>query len=78
MTGRLLIIARDFNAAQHWAKRNRLSPGVWVYASSYHNIRGNTGCNHVLIDGWKERPDWEILAAELKAEKSEPSETYRG
>ena len=64
---RLLIVARDFNTAKHWAFDNKLSPGIWVYISSYHNIRGNAGSKYVLLDNWKLRPDADILKAELEA-----------
>ena len=66
MFKRVLIIARDFNAAQHWAKGQKMSPGQWVYVSSYHNIRGNVGSEYVMLDGWTLRPDAEILKADLK------------
>ncbi len=66
MDKRLLIVARDYNQAQHWAKDQRLSPGRWVYVSSYHNIQGNAGSDYVLLDNWGLRPDAEILFDALK------------
>lgn len=66
MFERLLVIARDFNAANHWAKENRISPGRWVYASSYHNIKGNAGAEYVMLTGWDLRPDASILIEALK------------
>lgn len=66
MYKRLLIVARDFNQAQHWAKEQRFSPGQWVYVSSYHNVRGNAESEYVLLEGWKLRSDSEILMSELK------------
>lgn len=67
MFKRLLIVARDFNQAQHWAKDQRMSPGQYVYVSSYHNIRGNAGSEYVMLDNWKLRPDADILLTELKS-----------
>lgn len=57
MEKRLLIVARDFNAAQHWAKEQRMTPGRWVYVSSYHNIQGNAGNPYIKLEGWLDRPD---------------------
>jgi hypothetical protein len=65
MVKRLLVVARDFNTAQHWAKNQHMSPGYWVYVSSYHNIQGNAGCEYTLLDNWKLRPDAEILKEKL-------------
>lgn len=67
MHKRLLIIARDFNEARHWAQKQRLSPGQWVYASSYHNIRGNAGSEYVTLGEWKQRVDSGLLLSELEA-----------
>jgi hypothetical protein len=61
MHKRLLIIARDFNQAQHWAKDQRMSPGHWVYVSSFHNIQGNVGCEYVKLPNWELRPDAQLL-----------------
>ena len=66
MLKRLLIVARDYNRASHWAKEQRISPGFYVYVSSFHNIRGNAGSEYVLLDGWELRPD----AAQMKEELS--------
>lgn len=64
MFKKLLIIARDFNQAQHWAKDKKMSPGQWVYVSSFHNVMGNAASEYVLLDKYKERPDLnQILAA---------------
>lgn len=71
MFKRLLIIARDFNQAQHWAKEQKMSPGQWIYASSYHNIQGNAGSEYVLLDNWELRPDADILFTELKVANCE-------
>jgi hypothetical protein len=62
---RLLVLAKSYNQAQHWAKAQNLSLGRWVYVSSYHNILGNAGCDYVELDGWKERPDADILLEHL-------------
>lgn len=62
---RLLIIARDYNSAQHYAKERKLSPGRWVYISSYHNIMGNPGCDYIKIPGWESRPDIDMLETAL-------------
>ena len=67
MLNRLLILARDFTTAQHWAKNQKISTGCWVYVSSYHNIRGNAESDYVLLDNWKLRPDADILSTELEA-----------
>lgn len=66
MYKRLLIVARDYNQAQHWAKDQRMSPGQYVYVSSYHNIMGNAGSEYVLLDGWNLRPDGMVLLDKLK------------
>ena len=66
MLKRLLIIAREYNTANHWTKGQRLSPGCWVYASSYHNIMGNAGSEYVKLPGWELRPDAEQLDEALK------------
>lgn len=65
MFKRLLIVARDYVQAQHWAKDQRLSPGQWVYASSYHNIIGNRESEYVLLENWDLRPDAPILLQTL-------------
>ena len=67
MFKRLLIVAKDYNQAQHWAKSQRMSPGVWVYVSSFYNIQGNAGNEYVLLDGWELRPDANVLKAELES-----------
>lgn len=64
---RLLIVARDFNQANHWAKDQKMSPGAWVYVSSFHNIRGNVESEYVKLLGWETRPDADILQIELEA-----------
>jgi hypothetical protein len=69
MFERLLIIARDFNQANHWAKEQRMSPGRWVYVSSYHNINGNAGAEYVMLDGWTLRPDAVQLKEQLEIYK---------
>jgi hypothetical protein len=80
MFKRLLVIARDFATAQHWAKDNKLSLGQWVYVSSFHNVNGNTGSEFVKLPGWHLRPDCKILDQALEdchcVERSEnpPSE----
>lgn len=63
---RLLVIARDFNAAKYWARQNKLSPGYWVYISSFYNIQGNPGCEYVKVEGWDTRPDVSVLEENLK------------
>ena len=63
---RLLIIARDFNAAKHWAHEHKLSPGQWVYISSFYNIQGNPGADYLKIPGWDQRPDIKVLEAALE------------
>jgi hypothetical protein len=65
MFKRLLIIARDFNQAQHWAKNQKMSPGQWVYVSSFHNISGNAQSEYILLENWELRPDVDILKQEL-------------
>lgn len=67
MYKRLLIVARDFNQANHWSKDQKMSPGAWVYVSSFHNIRGNAESEYVKLDGWETRPDANIIQIELKA-----------
>lgn len=62
---RLLILAKDYNQAAHWAKENRMSPGSFVYISSYHNIQGNAGSEFVILEGYQTRPDADILVEEL-------------
>lgn len=69
MYKRLLIIAKDFNQAQHWAKDARMSPGQWVYVSSYHNIRGNAESEYVKLPDWELRPDASIINQELTDHK---------
>jgi hypothetical protein len=76
MLKRLLILARDFNAARHWAKEQRLSLGRWVYVSSYHNIDGNSGCEYVKLPGFEQRVDADILLAKLEAQACKPSGEY--
>ena len=66
---RLLLIARDFNAAKHWAGEQKLSPGRWVYVSSFYNVQGNPGCDYIRIPGWELRPDIETIEASLKRHK---------
>lgn len=66
MYKRLLIVARDSNQANHWSKDQRMSPGAWVYVSSFHNIRGNAGTEYVKLPGWDTRPDADVIQAELK------------
>lgn len=66
---RLLVIARDFNSAQHYAKERKMSPGQWVYVSSYHNINGNPENDYIKIDGWDLRPDLDMLESSLKRSK---------
>lgn len=63
---RLLIFARDFNAAKHWANERKLTQGRWVYISSYHNIQGNAESQYIKIPGWELRLDVETLEASLK------------
>lgn len=63
---RLLVIARDFNAAKHWANDNRMSPGLWVYVSSFYNIQGNPESEYVKIPGYELRPDVSVLEENLK------------
>ena len=75
MYKRLLIVARDYNQAQHWAKDQRMSPGQYVYVSSFHNILGNAGCEYVLLDGWKQRPDSFELSKYLETHCTERSPT---
>jgi hypothetical protein len=65
MLKRLLIVARDFVSAQHWAKKEGLSPGRWVYISSYHNIQGNAESEYVKLPGWDLRPDALLLEEQL-------------
>jgi hypothetical protein len=72
MHSRLLIVARDFNQANHWTKAEHISPGHWVYVSSFHNIRGNAGCEFVTLDGWTLRPDAAQLKEELELCKCTP------
>jgi hypothetical protein len=67
MLKRLLVISRDYNQAQHWAKDRKLSPGAWVYVSSYHNIRGNLESDYVLLPKWELRPDHDMIWSELEA-----------
>lgn len=69
MYKRLLIVARDYNQAQHWGKDHRMSPGQYVYVSSYHNIQGNAESDYVMLDGWDTRPDAGVLAEALEAHK---------
>lgn len=69
MSRRLLIIARDYNAARHYANDKKLSPGKWVYISSYHNIQGNAGCDYIRVGDWSLRPDIEVLNTNLKTHK---------
>ena len=75
MYKRLLIVARDYNQAQHWAKDQRMSPGQYVYVSSYHNILGNIGCEYVLLEGWELRPDSDQLSEHLKTHCTERDAT---
>ena len=69
MEKRLLIVARDYNTAQHWAKDKRLSPGRWLYVSAFYNIQGNPESPYVLLDNWKTRPDADIINENLKLHK---------
>jgi hypothetical protein len=73
---RLLILARDYNTAQHWAKQQRLSQGYWVYVSAFYNIQGNAECPYVLLDNWMLRPDWEILKENLGIHKCYPDTRF--
>ena len=77
MHKRLLILARDFNTAQRWAKEQRLSPGQWVYVSAFYNIQGNAESEYVLLDNWLERPDANILAETLETSRCVESERFR-
>lgn len=63
---RLLVIARDFNDAKHWAREQRISPGYWVYVSSFYNIQGNPECEYVKIPGWETRPDVNAINENLE------------
>ena len=63
---RLLVIARDFNAAKHWAHEKKISAGQWVYVSSFYNIQGNPGADYIKIPGWELRPDISVLDDNLK------------
>ena len=65
MYKRLLVVSRDYNQARHWAKEQRMSPGSFVYVSSYYNIMGNGGSEYVMLDGWKLRPDAIVLQTAL-------------
>ncbi len=67
MFERLLIIARDYNTAQHWAKDQKISPGRWAYVSSFYNVRCSSGAEYVKLPRWELRPDASQIDAELDA-----------
>jgi hypothetical protein len=69
---RLLVVARDFNAAKHWARENKISTGQWVYVSSFYNVQGNPGSDYIKIPGHELRPDISVIDEQLK--KSECTE----
>ena len=78
MLKRVLVVAKDFNAAKHWANAQRLSSGGWVYVACYFNVLGNAGCEYVLIDGWDSRPDTRRILEELEAQGCVQREETRG
>ena len=65
MQKRLLIVAKDFNQAKHWARMNRIAPAGWVFVACVYNVIGNPDSEYVLLPDWQQRPGTKEIMEEL-------------
>lgn len=63
---RILIMAKDFNQAKHYALQKKLSPAYWLFVSSFYNVKMNPELDYVKLEGWDERNGAVEIEAELE------------